>query len=81
MSFALATGQRAPDRDNGRVPAVLNHLGIAEHGSGDISMETDDLRRLCWVWEWDQDAKDETMSTQPAQLKVGKVSSGGRLPA
>ena len=64
MSFALATGQKAPDPDNGRVPAVLNHLGIAERGMGGIRMDADDLRRLCWVWEWDRDAEHETPSTR-----------------
>lgn len=67
MSFALATGQKAPDPDNGRVPAVLNHLGIAERGMGSMRMEVDDLRRLCWVWEWDPDAEHETPSTQETE--------------
>ena len=64
MSFALATGQKAPDPENGRVPAVLNHLGIAERGMGSIRMDADDLRRLCWIWEWDPDAEHEGPSTQ-----------------
>jgi hypothetical protein len=64
MSLALATGQIAPDPDTGRVPAVLNHLGIAERGMGRMRMSLDDLRRLCWIWEWDRDAEDETLSSQ-----------------
>ena len=67
MSFALATGQKAPDPDNGRVPAVLNHLGIAERGMGGVRMDADDLKRLCWVWEWDRDAEDATPSTQDTE--------------
>jgi len=71
MSLALATGQIAPDPDNGRVPAVLNHLGIAERGMGRMRMSVDDLRRLCWVWEWDRDVEHETPSSQ----EVGPILS------
>ena len=71
MSLALATGQIAPDPDNGRVPAVLNHLGIAEHGMGRMRMDVNDLRRLCWVWEWDRDVEHET----PSSREVGPILS------
>jgi hypothetical protein len=67
MSLALATGQIAPDPDTGRVPAVLNHLGIAERGMGRVRMGVDDLRRLCWVWEWDRDTEHETPSSQETE--------------
>lgn len=64
----IATLHRlTPDSDNGRFPAVLNHLGIAECGMGSMQMDADDLRRLCWIWEWDPDAEHE-MSIQKEGL-------------
>jgi hypothetical protein len=79
MSFALATGQIAPDPDNGRVPAVLNHLGIAERGIGGTRMDANDLRRLCWVWEWDRDAEHETPSTQETELVLSQRTTLTRV--
>ena len=64
MLTTLVGCRLAPDSDNGRAPAVLNHLGIAERGMGSMRMDVDDLRRLCWIWEWDPDAEHETPLTQ-----------------
>ncbi len=79
MSFALATGQIAPDPDNGRVPAVLNHLAIAERGMGGVRMDVNDLRRLCWVWEWDQDAEHEPPSTQETETILSQRATRTRV--
>jgi hypothetical protein len=79
MSLALATGQMAPDPDNGRVPAVLNHLGIAERGMGRMRMSVDDLRRLCWVWEWDRDAEHETLLSQETEPTLSQRTSRIRV--
>lgn len=79
MSFALATGQIAPDPDNGRVPAVLNHLAIAERGMGGVRMDVNDLRRLCWIWEWDQDAEHEPPSTQETEPILSQRATRTRV--
>lgn len=79
MSFALATGQMAPDPDNGRVPAVLNHLGIAERGMGGTRMDVDDLRRLCWVWEWVRDAEHDPPSTQETESVLSQLTTRARV--
>ena len=78
MSLALATGQIAPDPDTGRVPAVLNHLGIVERGMGRMRMGVDDLRRLCWVWEWDRDAEHEKLSGQETELILSQRTTRTR---
>lgn len=79
MSLALATGQMAPDPDTGRVPAVLNHLGIAERGMGRMRMSVDDLRRLCWVWEWDQDAERQPRSSQDMEPILSQQTARTRV--
>lgn len=32
---------------------VLNHLSLAKYGGLKTTFDLDDLRRLCWLWEWD----------------------------
>lgn len=79
MSSKLAISHKAPDPDNGRLPAVLNHLEIAERGMGGMQMDVDDLRRLCWVWEWDLDAEDETPSTQETEPDLSQRATRTRV--
>jgi len=79
MSLALATGQMAPDPDTGRVPTVLNHLGIAERGIGRMRMSVDDLKRLCWVWEWDEDAEHEPPSSQEMEPILSQQATRTRV--
>jgi hypothetical protein len=49
---SLATAQISPDSDTGLVPNVLNHLSLQERGLG-VRVTVDDLKKLCWIWEWD----------------------------
>lgn len=79
MSLALATGQMAPDPDTGRVPTVLNHLGIAERGLGRMRMSIDDLRRLCWIWEWDRDAEHEPPSREEMEPNFSQRAARTRV--
>ena len=32
---------------------VLTHLSLATYTGLTTQISLDDLRRLCWVWEWD----------------------------
>jgi hypothetical protein len=49
---SLATAQISPDSDTGLVPNVLNHMSLQERGLG-VRVTVDDLKKLCWIWEWD----------------------------
>lgn len=52
LSHALATSATSPS-ETGVVRNVLNHLSLATYAGLATSFDLDDLRRLCWVWEWD----------------------------
>ncbi|KAG6833719.1 hypothetical protein H0H87_001151 [Tephrocybe sp. NHM501043] len=53
LSHALATCAVSPTSDTGIVRNVLNHLSLATYSGLATQFDTDDLRRLCWLWEWD----------------------------
>ncbi|KAH9938533.1 uncharacterized protein B0H18DRAFT_967660 [Fomitopsis serialis] len=53
LSHALATCAVAPSEDTGLVRNVLNHLSLGTYHGLSTKFEVDDLRRLCWLWEWD----------------------------
>lgn len=53
LSHALATCALSPSSDTGIIPDVLNHLSLANYAGLTTTFDIDDLRRLCWLWEWD----------------------------
>nr|GAT54007.1 predicted protein [Mycena chlorophos] len=53
LSHALATSAVSPNSDTGVVRNVLNHLSLSTYIGITTSFDVDDLRRLCWVLEWD----------------------------
>ncbi|KAJ7368176.1 hypothetical protein DFH08DRAFT_17409 [Mycena albidolilacea] len=53
LSHALATCAVSPTSDTGIVRNVLNHLSLSTYSGLSTQFEVDDLRRLCWIWEWD----------------------------
>lgn len=53
LSHALATCAVAPSEDTGIVRNVLNNLSLATYHGFTTKFDVDDLRRLCWLWEWD----------------------------
>ncbi|KAF8639795.1 hypothetical protein AX17_001054 [Amanita inopinata Kibby_2008] len=66
LSHALATCAVSPSQDTGIVRNVLNHLSLATYSGFTTQLTIDDLRRLCWIWEWDgkslpDDAKKSKM--------------------
>ncbi|THH13921.1 hypothetical protein EW146_g6358 [Bondarzewia mesenterica] len=58
LSHALATCAVSPSSDTGIVRNVLNHQSLSAYSGLTTNFEVDDLRRLCWLWEWD--GKDAT---------------------
>ncbi|KAJ7228803.1 hypothetical protein GGX14DRAFT_415119 [Mycena pura] len=53
LSHALATCAVSPTSDTGIVRSVLNHLSLSTYTGLTTHFEVEDLRRLCWIWEWD----------------------------
>ncbi|KAJ7938010.1 hypothetical protein B0H13DRAFT_2226438 [Mycena leptocephala] len=61
LSHALATCSVSPTSDTGILRNVLNNLSLSTYSGLSTQFEVDDLRRLCWIWEWDG-------STMPSKL-------------
>ncbi|CAA7259548.1 unnamed protein product [Cyclocybe aegerita] len=53
LSHALATCAISPTADSSIVRNVLNHISLTTYSGFSTSFELDDLKRLCWLWEWD----------------------------
>ena len=53
ISHALATSAVSPCEDTGVVPNVLNHFSLTSAVGLTTSCSLDDIKRLCWLWEWD----------------------------
>ncbi|KAF4619491.1 hypothetical protein D9613_005516 [Agrocybe pediades] len=53
LSHALATCAISPTSDLGLVKNVLNHISLTTYSGFSSSFDIDDLKRLCWLWEWD----------------------------
>ncbi|KAG6378861.1 hypothetical protein JVT61DRAFT_13141 [Boletus reticuloceps] len=53
LSHALATCAVSPSEQTGIIRNVLNHLSIATYSGFTTKFHEHDLKRLCWIWEWD----------------------------
>ncbi|KIY49504.1 hypothetical protein FISHEDRAFT_41731 [Fistulina hepatica ATCC 64428] len=53
LSHALATCAVSPASDTGTIRNVLNHYSLNAYTGLTTHFQIDDLRRLCWLWEWD----------------------------
>lgn len=53
LSHALATCAISPTADTGIVRNVLNHHTLSSYSGLTTKFDVDDLKRLCWLWEWD----------------------------
>ncbi|KAJ7841794.1 hypothetical protein B0H14DRAFT_3109339 [Mycena olivaceomarginata] len=51
LSHALATCAVSPTSDTGIVRNMLTNLSLSTYCG--LSTQLHDLRRLCWIWEWD----------------------------
>jgi hypothetical protein len=69
LSHALATCAISPSSETGIVRNVLNHLSLNTYSGLTTKFDIDDLRRLCWVWEWDGKSLplDDSRSASNAQ--------------
>ncbi|KZW04387.1 hypothetical protein EXIGLDRAFT_828264 [Exidia glandulosa HHB12029] len=59
LSQALAQSALSPDYDTGRLPNVVNHVGLASSAAAvglKYNPTQEDIKRLCWLWEWDAEA-------------------------
>ncbi|KAG9317600.1 hypothetical protein JVU11DRAFT_1809 [Chiua virens] len=52
ISYALATCAVAPSEHTGIIRNVLNHISIATYSGFITRFDAVDLKRLCWIWEW-----------------------------
>lgn len=59
LSHALATCASSPSQETGIVRNVLTHLSLETYTGFAAKISLDDLRRLCWIWEWDGRASEE----------------------
>ena len=53
VSHALASCALSPSSDTGIVRDVLTHLALTNYSGLSTTFEIDDLKRICWLWEWD----------------------------
>ncbi|KAK7036854.1 hypothetical protein R3P38DRAFT_3182820 [Favolaschia claudopus] len=51
LCHALATSPVSPDPNTGTVLNILDHMSLERHYLS--CLRIDDLRRLCWICEWD----------------------------
>ncbi|KAJ3840872.1 hypothetical protein F5878DRAFT_45256 [Lentinula raphanica] len=53
LSHALASCAASPSSDTGILRNVVNHISLGQYAGLTTSFTVEDLRRLCWLWEWD----------------------------
>ncbi|KAF8511208.1 hypothetical protein JB92DRAFT_3083535 [Gautieria morchelliformis] len=60
LSLALARSAVSPSIDTGRVPNVLDHLSLSTAMGFTVNCDINDLKRLCWLWEWNGESAPES---------------------
>ncbi|TBU46596.1 hypothetical protein BD309DRAFT_915571 [Dichomitus squalens] len=53
LAHALAACAVSPSEETGVVRNVLNHMSLGNYTGLATRIDIDDLKRLCWLWEWD----------------------------
>lgn len=66
LAHSLATCPIAPTSNTGQTLAVLNHITLATYAGLSTRFDSDELRRLCWLWEWD----GKSLAPQPVSSAV-----------
>ena len=74
LSNALATCAMSPS-DAGIVRNVLTHLSLGTYTGLTTKFDIDDLRRLCWLWEWDGKTLPSNELKSDASDAKGKAKS------
>ncbi|KAG8693932.1 hypothetical protein FRC09_010173 [Ceratobasidium sp. 395] len=72
LSLSLATSSRAPSAETGHLAAITNTVALETAGLR-VRLGTDEIRRLCWLWEWDGDALPEDKPPKPPARAVGPI--------
>lgn len=62
----------SPSSETGIVRNVLNHLSLGTYTGLTTKFDIDDLRRLCWLWEWDGKTLPSTKTEPDASDAKGK---------
>ncbi|KAI9056543.1 hypothetical protein FKP32DRAFT_1662919 [Trametes sanguinea] len=75
LSHALATCAVAPSEDTGVVRNVLNHMSLGAYSGLTTKIDVDDLKRLCWLWEWDGKTLPSKAGASVAKGKGKKAQS------
>ncbi|KAI0677406.1 hypothetical protein C8Q78DRAFT_1159750 [Trametes maxima] len=70
LSHALATCAVAPSEDTGVVRNVLNHMSLGAYSGLTTKIDVDDLKRLCWLWEWDGKAPSSKVGPRAGKGKA-----------
>ncbi|KAI0650594.1 hypothetical protein C8Q79DRAFT_944358 [Trametes meyenii] len=70
LSHALATCAVAPSEDTGVVRNVLNHMSLGAYSGLTTKIDVDDLKRLCWLWEWDGKALSSKVGSRAGKGKA-----------
>ncbi|QRV88564.1 DNA replication factor Cdt1 C-terminal domain [Ceratobasidium sp. AG-Ba] len=72
LSLSLATSSRGPSAETGHLAAITNTVALETAGLR-VRIGTDEIRRLCWLWEWDGDALPEDKPPKPTARAVGPI--------
>ncbi|KAG9080136.1 hypothetical protein FRC06_007041 [Ceratobasidium sp. 370] len=72
LSLSLATSSRAPSAETGHLAAITNTVALETAGLR-VRLGTEEIRRLCWLWEWDGDALPEEKAPKPSARAVGPI--------
>ncbi|HEV7737907.1 MAG TPA: hypothetical protein VGO47_11120, partial [Chlamydiales bacterium] len=70
LSVALATSAVSPCADTGRVPNVLTNLNLTTSMGFTHNCDSDDLKRLCWLWEWNAELLSSSDQKKPGVRSV-----------
>ncbi|KAG9077127.1 hypothetical protein FS749_011019, partial [Ceratobasidium sp. UAMH 11750] len=72
LSLSLATSSRAPSAETGHLAAITNTVALETAGLR-VRLGVEEIRRLCWLWEWDGDALPEDKPPKPSARAVGPI--------
>lgn len=64
LALSLATSSRGPSQETGCLPAITNTVALETAGLR-VRCGPDEIRRLCWLWEWDGAALPDSTQDRP----------------
>lgn len=64
LCHALASCATSPSRQTGILLNVVNHVSLGQYTGVSTNFSAEDLRRLCWLWEWDGKTMKDSDSTE-----------------